>query len=615
MSGISLDSFHLDFPHNNSSESVYYISTAISIRKTASLRLYRCKGQLCCCRVQSPTNKDTHTAENTKLAIFVPHSLTRSIVKIAEDHTHNNNSNAEPSPLLNDAELELRKSIHPCLVKNDNEDDKISPAQLYIREVVTTTNLPADIVLLSPTNDDSNWPNEEIFCHYSNLLNHETASNAPWSVIKAFPVSIFLSATDSVGDHAAAVPNCPVCLHLIDPIILGLPPLKPQHLCSPCCSNNLHDCDNINDHPHLCRNEKLFIPWEPPSHCVTCHIISNTLEQSSLMCHDCGMTSTLWICLTCGYIGCGRYTRKHAAQHYNDHKHAYSLELATGRIWDYGCGNFAHRKDLMECSVLSMKWGNADSSLQRQGSDYTSSSLVASSLLDRSDSYHGNSSLQTENLARWKEEESASEYKYDSSDEAAVLCNRRHPSSLASKSTTPPKKSIMVSLEYEALLQSALEDQSQHFEGEISRLRAELAASRLQDTEISDRESREIIALQKDCKRLNSEVEKLSSVLLDLQTEEAKHRATSQKLLREQTVSKDLLEKIRIDTTKVLESSDEIYEDLKLQISDLEANIRMMQQIAVDEELSQAQIFGTAGGVMESNKSGGKKSRRNNRKR
>jgi BRCA1-associated protein len=327
------------------------------------------------------------------------------------------------------------------------------------------------------------------------------------------------------------------------------------------------------------------------------------------------MTSTLWICLTCGYIGCGRYTRKHAAQHYNDHKHAYSLELATGRIWDYGCGNFAHRKDLMECSVLSMKWGNADSSLQRQGSDYTSSSLVASSLLDRSDSYHGNSSLPTENLARWKEEESASEYKYDSSDEAAVLCNRRHPSSLASKSTTPPKKSIMVSLEYEALLQSALEDQSQHFEGEISRLRAELAASRLQDTEISDRESREIIALQKDCKRLNSEVEKLSSVLLDLQTEEAKHRATSQKLLREQTVSKDLLEKIRIDTTKVLESSDEIYEDLKLQISDLEANIRMMQQIAVDEELSQAQIFGTAGGVMESNKSGGKKSRRNNRKR
>ena len=157
----------------------------------------------------------------------------------------------------------------------------------------------------------------------------------------------------------------------------------------------------------------------------------------------------------------------------------------------------------------------------------------------------------------------------------------------------------MISLEYEALLQSALEDQSQHFEGEISRLRADFAASRLQDTQISDRESREIDALRKDCDRLNSEVEKLSSTLLDLQTDEAKHRATSQKLLRDQTISKDLLEKIRMDTTKELESSDEIFEDLQLQISDLTANIRMMQQIAVDDELNQAQIFGTTGGVKE----------------
>ena len=154
--------------------------------------------------------------------------------------------------------------------------------------------------------------------------------------------------------------------------------------------------------------------------------------------------------------------------------------------------------------------------------------------------------------------------------------------------------------------------QSQHFEGEISRLRAEFAASRLQETQISDRESREIDALRKDCERLNSEVDKLSSTLLDLQTEEAKHRATSQKLLRDQTISKDLLEKIRMDTKKELESADEMFEDLQLQITDLTANIRMMQQIAVDDELNQAQIFGTTGGAKEK-KQRGKKSRRSKR--
>eukprot|EP00985_Skeletonema_marinoi_P015236 scaffold7821_cov103-Skeletonema_marinoi.AAC.3 len=646
MSNGSLKSFHLaclqDGTETEESDgfSSANSSTAVSIRNASALHIYRCQGQVCCCN-----NIESQAAQ--LLAILVPHSLTRSIKKIADDHKENNN--IESIQRLRDAEVELRKSIHPCLVQGEG-DATIS--QLTVREVITSTNLPADIIILAPNCDNSNRHDDIIF-HYCNLLNHDTVSNAPWSVIKAFPISILSNNTDSVGIQTAAIPCCPVCLNRIDPSKLGLPNLKPQHSCSRWCSSNTDGDDAINGQLHSCRNEILFIPWAPPSHCVTCQIISqkdyfvdNALQQSSLtgsplslssrpaaavsstlqmkgsedtidslMCHDCGMTSTLWVCLTCGYVGCGRYTRKHAAQHYSDERHPYSLELATGRIWDYDSGTFAHRKDLMECPVLSMTWGNADSPIRRQGSDYSSSSLVASSLTGRMDSYQGNSSLsQAENHVRWKEEEAAGEYKYDSNDEAAVSCIRQHSSPLASKSSTPPKKSIMISLEYEALLQSALEDQSQHFEGEISRLRADFAASRLQDTQISDTESREIDALRKDCDRLNSEVEKLSSTLLDLQTDEAKHRATSQKLLRDQTISKDLLEKIRMDTTKELESSDEMFEDLQLQISDLTANIRMMQQIAVDDELNQAQIFGTTGGVKET-KQRGKKSRRSNRKR
>ena len=669
MSSGLLDSFHLacsqDVTETDEADDGFSSETSskpIPIRKTSSLHIYRCQGQgCCCCRDEFSNNVETQRVENTKLllAVLVPHSLTTSIRKIADDHKENNT--IESIQRFIDAEVELRKSIHPCLVQDEGDTSSLSSSsrsQLYVREVIISTNLPADIIILAPPADNSIRQNEIIF-HYSNLLNHDTASNAPWSVIKAFPISILSNnIVDSVVGNqttVAAIPCCPVCLNRIDPIKLGLPNLKPQHNCSRWCSSNANGDGNTSGQQlHSCRNEILFLPWAPPSHCVTCQIISqkdyfadnialqqssligsplslsprpataasSTLERqgsednviASLMCHDCGMTSTLWVCLTCGYIGCGRYTRKHAAQHYNDERHPYSLELATGRIWDYDSGTFAHRKDLMECPVLSMKWGNTDSPIRRQGSDYSSSSLVASSMIDRMDSYQGHSSMsQFENHVRWKEE-SAGEYKYDSNDEAAVSCNRQHSSPFASKSSTPPKKSIMISLEYEALLQSALEDQSQHFEGEISRLRAELAASRLQDTQISDRESREIDALRKDCERLNSEVDTLSSVLLDLQTEEAKHRATSQKLLREQTISKDLLEKMRFDTTKELESSDEIYEDLQLQISDLTANIRMMEQIAVDDELSQAQIFGTTGGIKES-KQRGKKSRRSNRKR
>ena len=39
--------------------------------------------------------------------------------------------------------------------------------------------------------------------------------------------------------------------------------------------------------------------------------------------------------LICADVGCGRFEGKHALAHYHASGHAYSLELATGRIWDY----------------------------------------------------------------------------------------------------------------------------------------------------------------------------------------------------------------------------------------------------------------------------------------
>ncbi|KAL9190800.1 hypothetical protein ACHAXT_000506 [Thalassiosira profunda] len=172
----------------------------------------------------------------------------------------------------------------------------------------------------------------------------------------------------------------------------------------------------------------------------------------------------------------------------------------------------------------------------------------------------------------------------------------------------------MLSEEYEALLQSALEDQSMHFEGELSRIRAELASSRIRSNQISDREAREIRAMQKDSERLKLDVERLSSTLLEAQAIEAKHRSLSQRLLREQSISKDLLEKIRKETLAEHESCALRVEDMQMQISDLTANLSVMSQFAKNEELSQAQIFGTIGGEETAPRQRGKKNRRGRKK-
>ena len=120
MSGISIDSFHLDFSQIDASEILS--TSAISIRKTASIRIYRCQGEHCCCIDTSANNEKTKTTESTKmLAILVPHSFTTGIINVAEDHKLNNY--VDSLQKLQDAEVELRKSIHPCLVEEDNDPD------------------------------------------------------------------------------------------------------------------------------------------------------------------------------------------------------------------------------------------------------------------------------------------------------------------------------------------------------------------------------------------------------------------------------------------------------------------------------------------------------------
>ena len=46
--------------------------------------------------------------------------------------------------------------------------------------------------------------------------------------------------------------------------------------------------------------------------------------------------------MICGYAGCGRYSSQHAKKHHDESLHPFSLELASGRIWDYDSDTFVH---------------------------------------------------------------------------------------------------------------------------------------------------------------------------------------------------------------------------------------------------------------------------------
>jgi BRCA1-associated protein len=82
--------------------------------------------------------------------------------------------------------------------------------------------------------------------------------------------------------------------------------------------------------------------WEDPT-CPVCRYVQTPEVVTEHLCLDCQSAADLWICLVCGYVGCGRYAGGHAHQHFLDTQHCYSMELGHNRVWDYVGDAFVHR--------------------------------------------------------------------------------------------------------------------------------------------------------------------------------------------------------------------------------------------------------------------------------
>jgi len=67
------------------------------------------------------------------------------------------------------------------------------------------------------------------------------------------------------------------------------------------------------------------------------------VDDDEVECSDCRITQSLWQCLICGYVGCGRYAGKHAYKHYEQTGHTFALDLESQRVWDYDHDCYVHR--------------------------------------------------------------------------------------------------------------------------------------------------------------------------------------------------------------------------------------------------------------------------------
>ncbi|XP_005188963.2 BRCA1-associated protein [Musca domestica] len=116
------------------------------------------------------------------------------------------------------------------------------------------------------------------------------------------------------------LPTCPVCLERMDESVDGVLTIL--------CNHAFH--------------ANCLIKWGD-STCPVCRHVQTPELMENSVCMECEGTDSLWICLICGHVGCGRYQGGHAAAHYRATNHTFAMQLGTSSVWDYAGDNFVHR--------------------------------------------------------------------------------------------------------------------------------------------------------------------------------------------------------------------------------------------------------------------------------
>jgi len=139
---------------------------------------------------------------------------------------------------------------------------------------------------------------------------------------------VFVSHVESVTEGEAQVPpvlhtelpTCPVCLERMDESVDGVLTIL--------CNHSFHG--------------SCLSKWGDTT-CPVCRYVQTPELVADNRCFECNSGESLWICLICGHVGCGRYVHGHAFKHYLDTQHCYSMQLENNRVWDYVGDNFVHR--------------------------------------------------------------------------------------------------------------------------------------------------------------------------------------------------------------------------------------------------------------------------------
>jgi len=162
---------------------------------------------------------------------------------------------------------------------------------------------------------------DEFYCNYNTV---------PYNSIEDHRCQLaYVAKVESVKETEGAcqpipgcteLPTCPVCLERMDESVKGILTIL--------CNHSFHS--------------ECLQKWGDTT-CPVCRYCQAPEISQDNKCFECGSQESLWICLICGHVGCGRYVAGHAFHHFTLTQHCYSMQLGNNRVWDYAGDNYVHR--------------------------------------------------------------------------------------------------------------------------------------------------------------------------------------------------------------------------------------------------------------------------------
>lgn len=181
----------------------------------------------------------------------------------------------------------------------------------------------------------------------------DAAAQGSYPQVVGDPFSPSIAAAASSRPLAPPTPNlielptCPVCLERMDETT-GLLTIPCQHVFHCTCLQKWsgggcpvcrYTHDDFSSRTGFGKVKKKTKKLGKDGSCDEYEVDDDVLECET--CHEDG--ASLWQCLICGKVGCGRYDGKHAYKHYEESKHLFAMDLSSKRVWDYGGDGYVHR--------------------------------------------------------------------------------------------------------------------------------------------------------------------------------------------------------------------------------------------------------------------------------